>query len=163
MDEATTGVMRTRFGYCFKTPPGSAYPPIAEERRLLPGEPVAIQGQGGAIEALPVLQEHGDIASLGFRFGNVAYSADIKGLPEESLPLLEGLAVWVVDALRRLPHPSHMNLDEALSWIARVKPRRAVLTNLHCDLDYATLRASLPPNIEPAFDGMRFEGDLESP
>jgi phosphoribosyl 1,2-cyclic phosphate phosphodiesterase len=163
LDEPTSRALRARFGYCFTTPPGSEYPPILNEHRLEAGRPIVIDGEGGAIPVTPILQHHGDIASLGFRFGNVAYSADIKGLPEESLPLLEGLAVWVVDALRRLPHPSHMNLDEALSWIARVKPRRAVLTNLHCDLDYATLRASLPPNIEPAFDGMRFEGDLESP
>ena len=157
MDEATTGVMRTRFGYCFKTPPGSAYPPIAEERRLLPGEPVAIQGQGGAIEALPVLQEHGDIASLGFRFGNVAYSADIKGLPDASIAQMAGLDVWIVDALRPAPHPSHLNLEEALAWIERIRPKRAILTNLHSDLDYNRLRAELPPNIEPAYDCMSFQ------
>jgi phosphoribosyl 1,2-cyclic phosphate phosphodiesterase len=137
--------------------PGSDYPPIAEERRLVPGEAVTIEGQGGPIEALPVLQDHGDIASLGFRFGNVAYSADIKGLPDASLGLMAGLDVWIVDALRRTPHPSHMNLEEALGWIARVKPTRAVLTNLHADLDYEQLRAELPPNVVPAYDGMRPE------
>ncbi len=84
------------------------------------------------------------IPSLGFRIGNVAYSADIKSLPEQSLTLMTGLDVWVVDALRRAPHPSHMNLDEALYWIDRVKPRRAFLTNLHSDMDYATLTAELP-------------------
>ena len=73
--------MHARFGYCFMTPPGSEYPPILSEHRLAPGEPVTIDGQGGPIEVLPILQEHGDIPSLGFRFGNVAYSADIKSLP----------------------------------------------------------------------------------
>ena len=97
----------------------------------MPGHAVTIEGQGGSIEALPVLQDHGDIPSLGFRFGNVAYSADIKSLPPESLAAMAGLDVWIVDALRRTPHPSHMNLDEALAWIARVKPKRAILTNLH--------------------------------
>ncbi len=103
-----------------------------------------------------MLQEHGDIPSLGFRFGNVAYSADIKALPPASVEAMAGLDVWIVDALRRAPHPSHFNLDEALDWIARVKPKRAILTNLHSDLDYETLRTSLPPHVEPAFDGMQF-------
>ena len=79
---------------------------------------MTIDGQGGPIEALPVLQNHGDIPSLGFRFGNVAYSADIKSLPADSLAALAGLDVWIVDALRKAPHPSHFNLDEALDWIA---------------------------------------------
>ena len=130
--------------------------PILSERRLVPGQRAAVDGQGGPIEFMTVLQEHGDIPSLGFRFGNVAYSADIKGLPADSLAAMAGLDVWIVDALRRPPHPSHFNLDEALAWIARVKPKRAILTNLHSDMDYAELRASLPANVEPAYDGMTF-------
>ena len=156
LDEPTSRAMHARFGYCFMTPPGSEYPPIATERRIEPGRPVTINGQGGPIEVLPVLQSHGDIPSLGFRIGNVAYSADIKGLPPESLSLLAGLDVWIVDALRKAPHPSHFNLDEALHWIGRVKPKRAILTNLHTDMDYAELRATLPPGIEPAYDRMSF-------
>jgi phosphoribosyl 1,2-cyclic phosphate phosphodiesterase len=105
---------------------------------------------------LPILQDHGDIPSLGFRFGDVAYSADIKSLPTQSIGALAGLDVWIVDALRRSPHPSHFNLDEALDWITRIKPKRAILTNLHTDLDYTSLRALLPPSVEPAYDGMRF-------
>jgi phosphoribosyl 1,2-cyclic phosphate phosphodiesterase len=105
---------------------------------------------------LPILQDHGDIPSLGFRFGNVAYSADIKSLPADSLAAMAGLDLWIVDALRKAPHPSHFNLDEALEWIARVKPKRAILTNLHSDMDYASLRASLPPGVEPGYDGMTF-------
>jgi len=159
MDAPTSHVLRVRFSYCFSTPPGSEYPPILNEHRLTPGEPVSIGGPGGAIEALPVLQEHGDIPSLGFRFGKVAYSADIKGLLPESLATMAGLDVWIVDALRMNPHPSHMNLDEALQWIGRVKPKRAILTNLHSDMDYEALRAKLPPNVEPAYDGMRFVVD----
>jgi phosphoribosyl 1,2-cyclic phosphate phosphodiesterase len=148
--------MEARFGYCFTTPPGSDYPPIAVEKRLVAGQPVIIEGQGGPIGVLPVLQDHGDIASLGFRFGNVAYSADIKSLPPESVAALGGLDVWIVDALRKAPHPSHFNLDEALEWIARIKPKRAILTNLHTDMDYATLCAQLPPTVEPAYDRMTF-------
>jgi phosphoribosyl 1,2-cyclic phosphate phosphodiesterase len=156
LDEPTSASMRTRFGYCFATPPGSEYPPILTEHRLTPGQMVTIEGQGGSIEALPVLQNHGDIPSLGFRFGNVAYSADIKNLPSGSIPALAGLDVWIVDALRKSPHPSHFNLDEALAWIARVKPKRAILTNMHTDMDYAALQAILPAGVEPGFDGMTF-------
>jgi len=156
LDEATSRAMHARFGYCFMTPPASEYPPILTEHRLAPGQTLTIAGAGGAIEALPVLQEHGDIPSLGFRFGNVAYSADIKKLPAESIAALVGLDVWIVDALRKPPHPSHFNLEEALDWIARIKPKRAILTNLHSDMDYANLCATLPPGVEPAFDGMRF-------
>ena len=157
MDEPTSRAMHARFGYCFMTPPGSEYPPIAQEHRLHPGHAVIVEGQGGSIEALPVLQEHGDIPSLGFRFGNVAYSADIKDLPPESIAAMAGLDVWIVDALRRTPHPSHLNLEEALAWIARLKPKRAILTNLHSDLDYEALRRELPANVEPAYDRMSFE------
>jgi phosphoribosyl 1,2-cyclic phosphate phosphodiesterase len=156
MNEPTSRAMLASFAYCFKQMPDSGYPPIAEEHRLTPGQAVSIEGQGGAIETLPVLQDHGEIPSLGFRFGNVAYSADIKGLPDASLGLMAGLDVWIVDALRRTPHPSHMNLEEALGWIARVRPKRAILTNLHADLDYEQLRGELPPNVEPAYDGMTF-------
>ena len=156
LDEPTSRAMHARFGYCFMTPPGSEYPPILNEKRLVAGETVNIEGQGGSIVALPVLQNHGDIPSLGFRFGNVAYSADIKNLPNESIGALAGLDVWIVDALRKAPHPSHFNLDEALAWIARIKPKRAILTNLHTDMDYASLRKHLPSNVEPGFDGMTF-------
>src|SRR5262249_27155707 len=156
LDEPTSRAMHARFGYCFMTPPGSEYPPIATEKRLVAGKPVPINGQGGRVEALPLLQDHGDIPSLGFRFGNVAYSADIKSLPADSVLALAGLDVWIVDALRKSPHPSHFNLDEALEWITRIAPKRAILTNLHTDMDYASLRKELPPTVEPAYDGMQF-------
>ena len=156
LDENTARVLNTRFAYCFSTPEGSEYPPIATEKRLAAGKPVTIHGQGGVIELLPVLQDHGDIPSLGFRFGNVAYSADIKSLPPDSIAALTGLDVWIVDALRRTPHPSHFHLEETLEWIAKIKPRRAILTNLHTDMDYATLCAELPPGVEPGYDRMSF-------
>ena len=157
MDEPTSIAMHARFGYCFRTPAGSNYPPIVAEHRLVPGNQVTIDGQGGPIELLPFLQDHGDIVSLGFRFGDVAYSTDLKSLPPDSVASLEGLDIWIVDALRKAPHPSHMNLDESLQWIERIKPRRAILTDMHTDLDYQTLRRTLPKDVEPAFDGMQFE------
>jgi phosphoribosyl 1,2-cyclic phosphate phosphodiesterase len=148
--------MQTRFGYCFAAPPGSGYPPIATMHRLAAGTPVTVAGEGGPITATPYRQEHGDIDSLGFRFGSLAYSCDLSAVPPESMAALENLDVWIVDALRYRPHPSHFSLDDALSWIARVKPKRAILTNLHADLDYEVLRGTLPVHVVPAFDGMTF-------
>ena len=155
LDAATAKVVTARFGYCFVTPPGSEYPPILTEHRVEPGREIVIDGAGGTIETLPFVQEHGDVVSLGFRFGRLAYSCDLKRLPPESLAVLAGIDVWIVDALRYKPHPSHFSVDEALDWIARVKPQRAILTNLHADLDYDALRAKLPAHVEPAYDGMR--------
>jgi phosphoribosyl 1,2-cyclic phosphate phosphodiesterase len=157
LNETTSQALRARFDYCFVTPPGSEYPPILNEHRIVPGRPIAIDGEGGPILALPILQEHGDIPSIGFRFGELAYSTDLSGMPAESALALAGIKVWIVDALRYTPHPSHFSLADALAWIERIGPERAILTNLHADLDYDTLRAQLPRHIEPAFDGMRIE------
>jgi phosphoribosyl 1,2-cyclic phosphate phosphodiesterase len=157
LDAITAQSMHDRFGYCFSAPPGSEYPPIVSEHRLTAGQPIAIKGQGGTITALPLRQEHGDIASYGFRFGNLAYSCDLSGMPPESAAALQALDVWIVDALRYRPHPSHFSLADALAWIERLKPRRAILTNLHADLDYEAVRKAVPPPVEPAFDGMTIE------
>ena len=159
LSEDNSRALHQRFGYCFEKPPGSEYPPILSEHRLVPGRAVTIDGEGGLITALPILQQHGDIASLGFRFGGFGYSCDLSGMPAESAAALAGLDVWVVDALRYAPHPSHFSLADALNWIERLKPRRAILTNLHADLDYETLRKSLPTGVEPAFDGIAVELD----
>ncbi len=154
-DETTSELLNSRFGYCFQTPLGSDYPPILQERRLREGRAVTIEGKGGEITALPFPMQHGSTQALGFRIGNAAYSCDVNDLPASSIPALEGLDLWIVDALRYRPHPSHFSVDETLAWIARMKPKRAVLTNLHTDLDYAELKARLPAGVEPAFDGMR--------
>jgi phosphoribosyl 1,2-cyclic phosphate phosphodiesterase len=154
-DVPTARALNARFGYCFVTPAGSEYPPIVTEHPLEAGRPVTITGDGGTIVALPFLQVHGDMGSLGFRFGNLAYSADVSAIAPESLPLLEGLDLWILDALRYRPHPSHFSLADALRWIEQVKPKRAILTNMHSDLDYERLRRELPPHVEPAHDGLR--------
>ena len=153
-DEATGKLLRSRFQYCFETPPGSEYPAILNGHEIKPGEPVQVSGVGGAIEALPFRQLHGAGETLGFRSGGLAYSPDVSDIPEESLDALKDLDVWIVDALRYTPHPSHLSLEQALDWIARVKPKRAVLTHMHVDLDYATLAKELPSGVEPAYDGM---------
>ena len=157
MDEVTSRIVTARFGYCFVTPPGSQYPPIVEDRRIDIGRAVAIEGAGGALESVPFRQFHGDIDALGLRFGRMAYSSDINGVPDESLAQLRDLDLWIVDALRYTPHPSHFSVSETLAWIGRLRPKRAVLTNMHLDLDYETLRRQLPANVEPAYDGMRVE------
>jgi phosphoribosyl 1,2-cyclic phosphate phosphodiesterase len=156
-DAATSRMLMSRFGYCFVQPAGSFYPPILNMHELKAGVTVSVSGAAGPIEALPFRQEHGDIPSLGFRFGDVAYSSDLHDMPAESAAALGGLDLWIVDALRYTPHDSHFSVADALSWIERLKPKRAILTNMHLDLDYETLRAQLPPNVEPAFDGMRIE------
>jgi phosphoribosyl 1,2-cyclic phosphate phosphodiesterase len=157
MDEVTARQLHHKFGYCFTTPEGSSYPPIAREYRIVPGHPMAIEGPGGDLPVDAFVVDHGEIEALGFRFGGVAYTPDVKDIPLAARPYLEGLDVWIIDALRITPHPSHFSLSDALNWIERMKPKRAVLTNLHTDLDYARLRAELPPHIEPAFDGMVIE------
>ena len=158
VNETTSQALRKKFSYIFETPPGSSYPPMANEKRLIAGEPSVIEGQGGAIAATPFDLDHGDIASLGFRVGALAYTPDLNGIPPASRRFLEDLEVWVVDALRYRPHPSHFSLAETLAWIATLRPRRAILTNMHTDLDYETLRGSLPAGVVPAYDGMRIEG-----
>jgi len=158
LDEQTSRIMNARFGYCFHTPEGSEYPPIVTEHRISVGKPVTVTGEGGRIEALPILHQHGrNVTALGLRFGGLAYSPDVNGFPAESLAALQGLDVWILDALRYRPHPSHFNVEEALSWIEKLKPRRAVLTNLHSDIDYEALRRDLPPNVVPAYDGLSIE------
>ena len=154
LDEPTSQVLRPRFDYCFVSPPGSDYPPMVTERRMSAGQALTITGEGGPIAVLPFLQHHGDIPSLGFRFGGLAYSCDLSGLPAESVAALDGLEVWIVDALYDRPHPSHFNVAQALEWIGRLKPQRAVLTNLHAELDYDQLRARIPAHVQPAYDGM---------
>jgi phosphoribosyl 1,2-cyclic phosphate phosphodiesterase len=103
---------------------------------------------------MPILQEHGDLPSLGFRFGKLAYSPDVSGIPDTSLPLLQGLDLWIVDALRPMPHPSHFSVKQALQWIERVGAKRAILTHMTVELDYDALRRDLPAHVEPAYDGM---------
>jgi phosphoribosyl 1,2-cyclic phosphate phosphodiesterase len=157
MDAATRASLESRFEYCFRTPQGSNYAPILRAHEIVPGQTVEIDGPGGPVRAVPVPQRHGDIPTLGFRFGGLAYSPDISDLPEASIPLLEGLDVWIVDALRYTPHESHFHLKRALQWIERLGPKRAILTHMTAELDYATLRRELPAHVEPAYDGMTVE------
>ncbi len=157
LDEPTSAMMNNRFGYCFRTPEGSHYPPILNENRVTAGQPITITGEGGPITAMPFLQDHGDIVSLGYRVAGLAYSADVVDLPQASIDQLGGLDIWIVDALWYRQHPSHFSVDDALRWIDRLKPGRAILTNLHSDLDFNELSGKLPAGVEPGFDGLSGE------
>ena len=149
--------LREAFGYCFESPKGSDYPPILTAHEIAPGAVLSVEGPGGTLDIAAFRQEHGNIDSLGFRIAGLAYCTDLSAFPAESHAQISGLDVWIIDALRPTPHPSHLSLPETLDWIARFPPRQAVLTDMHIDLDYATLDAETPAHVTPAFDGMQID------
>jgi len=158
-DGATQDALLSRFGYAFVQPAGSPYPPILDLNTIR--GPFEIAGAGGAIPFRPFRVGHGSMDALGFRIGGLAYLPDVVEIPEAAWSeALAGLDVWVLDALRRAPHPTHAHLALALEWIARAAPRHAVLTNMHVDLDYATVAAETPDHVTPAHDGMTIDLDL---
>ena len=152
-DAPTRDALLARFGYVFVQPEGSSYPPILDLHPL-DGD-VTVDGAGGAITFSPFEVAHGGMNALGFRIGGLAYLPDVAQIPDDVWPMLADLDCWIVDALRREPHPTHSHLARTLEWIEKVKPHRAVLTNMHIDLDYATLLAETPDHIQPAYDGLR--------
>ncbi len=154
-DGPTTNDLLNRFGYAFAQPKGSAYPPICDLNAI--NGDIRVEGQGGPIVLTPFEVAHGAIDALGFRINDVAYLPDVSDIPDESWPVLENLDCWIVDALRREPHPSHAHLAKTLGWIERVAPKKAVLTNMHNDLDYATVAAETPAHVHPAYDGMTLD------
>jgi phosphoribosyl 1,2-cyclic phosphate phosphodiesterase len=153
MDEVTHDALTSRFRYIFAGERG--YPAIAEAHLIPPhGQAWSVEGPSGAIPIVTFDQAHGPIRSVGYRIGDAAYSADISGLDNAGFEALKGIRLWVLDALRWTPHPTHLNVEQALDLISRVGPERAVLTNLHVDLDYRELSARLPAGVEPAHDGL---------
>ncbi|MDE2229818.1 MAG: MBL fold metallo-hydrolase [Alphaproteobacteria bacterium] len=151
----TLADIERRFGYVF-TPlkPGAEgryYKPVLERH--------AIDGpfEAAGIAVTPFVQEHGFSKTLGFRFGGFAYSTDVIALDAAAFRALAGIDTWVVDCIRRAPHVTHSHVDRTLEWIARVRPRRAVLTHMDESLDYETLRRALPDGVEPGYDGMVIE------
>ncbi|MBV0912429.1 MBL fold metallo-hydrolase [Anianabacter salinae] len=152
-DGDTQDALFSRFGYAFVQPGDSPYPPILDMHTI--HGPFDIDGPGGAIPFIPFEVNHGSIEALGFRMGPLAYLPDVAEIRDDSVyDILSDLDCWVIDCLRRTPHPTHFHLATSLAAIDRVKPARAVLTNMHIDLDYATLDAETPDHITPAFDGM---------
>jgi phosphoribosyl 1,2-cyclic phosphate phosphodiesterase len=160
MNEATRDSLMHRFDYVFQGKWG--YPPICEAMALPEfGQDFVLEGKGGTVSVLTFDQEHGPIRSVGYRLGDIAYSSDISDIPTDSFGHLQGLKVWIVDALRYDPHPTHAHLDLTLEWISHLKPERAILTNLHQDMDYETLMAIVPKGVEVAYDQMVIETELD--
>ncbi len=151
-DGDTQNDLLSRFGYAFVQPEGSPYPPILDLKTI--NGPFEIPGPGGTIPLRPFRVNHGSIDALGFRMGNIVYLPDVAELYDESMTELANLDCLIIDALRRSPHPTHAHLEKTLEWIDQLKPKRAVLTNMHIDLDYATVDAETPDHITPAYDGM---------
>jgi phosphoribosyl 1,2-cyclic phosphate phosphodiesterase len=151
-DAPTQEALFSRFGYAFVQPEGSPYPPILDMHAIR-GD-IVITGAGGAIRLTPFEVDHGSMNALGFRIGGLAYLPDVVAIPDDVWPVLDGLDIWVLDALRRTPHPTHAHLALTLEWIARARPKRAVLTNMHIDLDYDVVAAETADHITPAHDGM---------
>jgi phosphoribosyl 1,2-cyclic phosphate phosphodiesterase len=155
LNQSTADHILLRFSYCFVAPPGSDYPPILNFHPIEAGESRTIAGKGGSLTLSAFVLQHGNIPALGYRIADAAYTPDVSDIPPESWPYLQNLDLWIIDGLRYAGHPSHFSVNDALSWIDHFKPRRAVITNMHSDLDYEVLRLSLPPTIVPAYDGMR--------
>ena len=156
-DGPTQERLLSGFGYVFTQPEGSPYPPILD-MHTIDGD-VTIDGPGGAITFHPFKVDHGAIDALGFRIRNVAYLPDVAHIPDDIWPDVKGLDIWIVDALRRNPHPTHAHLERTLEWIERAKPKRAIVTNMHIDMDYEEVSRDTPDHVEPAYDQMKITID----
>jgi len=156
MDAHTKEHVHDRFEYCFEMPEGRVHPPILELQELIEGgDKFEVHGLGGALSVDVLELSHGPTPSMGFIFDNkLAYTPDVWDIPEASFEALNGIDTWIMDALRYNDHPSHAHADKALSWLAKVEAKRGILTNLHIDMDYQTLKGELFGNIAPAYDGM---------
>lgn len=148
-------VVRQAFSYVFA--PGADDLPMGMLPRLelcrIDERPFEVLGE--IFTPIPLI--HGRFNVFGFRVGNVAYCTDVSSIPDRSWPLLEGLDVFVIDALRPgAPHPSHFSVGQALEAIKRVKPHRAYLTHMAHSMEYDELMRTLPPGVEPAYDGLSF-------
>lgn len=155
-DSATMAEIKSQFGYVFRdTPPeqGWYYPAITPHEIAADGE---FETAGVKIKSFR--QQHGRSTSLGFRIGDIAYSADCNVLPDSAFAALAGVEIWVVDCLRRHKAPTHAHLEITLGWIAQVKPKLAVLTHMSHDMDYDYLESILPDGVIAGYDGMTIKG-----
>ncbi len=157
-DQPTQTALFSRFAYAFVQPEGSPYPPILDMHTIK--DKVKIDGAGGTIELTPFAVSHGSMDALGFRVANLAYLPDVSDISAASANTLTDLDCWILDALRRKPHPTHFHLERSLEWIERIAPKRAIITNMHSDLDYDTLQAETPDHITPAYDGMTIQYEV---
>lgn len=153
-DRATLDELRQRFGYAFRPLDGHGfYRPVLEPREIAAGT----EFEAAGVTVLPIAQDHGFMASLGLRFGAFAYSTDVVRMDEAAFAALAGIDTWIVGCFQETPHPTHAHLPLVLEWVARIRPRRTVLTHMSERLDYATLAATLPEGVEPAHDGLVLE------
>jgi phosphoribosyl 1,2-cyclic phosphate phosphodiesterase len=152
-DGKTLAEIRRRFGYALEPPPqsGNFYRPTLDPREIT--SVFTVRG----VPIMPFVQGHGYSSTLGFRIGGMAYSTDVTELDEAAFAAIAGIELWIVDCMRRAPHTTHSHLEKTLGWIARVRPRRAVLTHMDQSLDYAALVAELPAGVEPGQDGLVIE------
>jgi len=157
-DNASAQIIERVFDYTFSEE--TKYPTRARVKmhRLEGHESVEVHGM--RFQRVPLI--HGNIEVAGFRFGNVAYLTDMNRIPDTSLPLLQGLDIVIIDALRKTPHPSHANVEEALEWIKRIQPRRALFTHISHELLQAEMDEELPPHIRLAYDGLRIPFEIEA-
>lgn len=154
VDPPTNETMLRRFGYIFRGE--KSYPAIADLVAIPPhGETWQVDGPSGAIPVVTFDQDHGEVRSVGYRFGPIAYSSDVLNLDDAAFEAMAGVELWIVDALRYTPHPTHAHVERTLGWIERLRPRQAILTNLHIDLDFEELTSRLPPGVTVAYDGLR--------
>jgi len=153
-DAATEETLLRRFGYIFRGE--KSYPAIADIFAIPPhGQAWRVDGPSRPIPVVTFDQDHGEVRSVGYRFGPIAYSSDVLTLDDAAFEAMAGVELWIVDALRYTPHPTHAHVERTLQWIERLKPRQAILTNMHIDLDYQELSSRLPEGVVAAFDGMR--------
>ncbi|MCL2469415.1 MAG: MBL fold metallo-hydrolase [Alphaproteobacteria bacterium] len=153
-DQETMDVLKQQFAYIFEDhEEGKRFYLPAVQAHVIDGSPLTL----GSLTIQPFHQQHGDMRSMGYRFHDFAYSTDVNALDEDAFKILEGVKIWIVDAVRHKPHYSHAHIDRALEWIERIKPQKAYLTHMNQTLDYETLKANLPDHVEPAYDGLVIE------
>ncbi len=160
--QTTLKDVEKRFGYTLEAlhvdeanPIVHYYKPVLIPHVISGGETVSIK----SIDVEIMDQDHGYSRSLGFRFGPIAYTTDLKYLSEEAMDILDGVHTWIIGAPVSFVHPTHIHVDGALEWIKSIKPQRAIISHLGIGLDYETLLNDLPDRVEPAYDGMVIEVD----
>jgi phosphoribosyl 1,2-cyclic phosphate phosphodiesterase len=157
----TLDLLAQRFRYAFEQ---SGNGSTVLYRPLLAARPISGPFSIGTVQVVPFVQDHGfGTTTTGYRLGGVAYSTDVVGLDEAAFAVLADLDLWIVDCLRYEPHPTHAHFDLTMSWIARARPKRAILTHLNHMLDYDDLASRCPPGVEPGYDGLVVDlGEPES-
>lgn len=147
--------MRTKLDYLFIRHEGSLYPPIMHLHKI--ENDIQINGKGGMISLAPIPVPHGSINAYGFKIGGLVYMPDVQDLNAYARDMIRGCETFIVDCLQFRSHGTHANYEMAMAWIEDLKPKRAILTNLHSSLDYDALEKMTPDHVTPAFDGMKID------